>query len=100
MTDIIDKNIDFLNGETYGKQLIVKHTQDIPESFIDQLKAKRFASQNAPMGDFHQVASIPTVIYEQWLRSGYDAQKEPIAKTVAKLKAEHLDAFLTTDKRI
>jgi hypothetical protein len=100
MTNIIDSDYVFHDGETYGKQLVIEHKQEIPESFLDTLKAKRFASQGAPMGDFHHVASIPTVIYEEWLRQGYDAQKEPLAKTVAKLKAEHLDAFLTTDKRI
>lgn len=100
MTQIIDIDNVFHDGETYGKQLVIEHRQEIPESFLDRLKAKRNATSGAPMGDFHQVASIPTVIYEEWLRQGYDAQKEPIAKTVAKLKAESLDAFLTTDKRI
>lgn len=101
MNQIIhDINVDFLDGETYGKQLIVEHKQEIPQSFIDKLKAKRFESQNAPMGDFHQVASIPTAVYEKWLRDGYNAQHEPISRTVAKLKAEHLDAFLTTDRRV
>lgn len=101
MTSLIhDIDVAFLDGETYGKQLIVEHKQEIPQTFLDELKAIRNGSNARPMGDFHQVASIPVAVYEKWLREGYDASKEPIRNTVAKLKAESLEYFLTTDKRI
>ena len=99
MTKIIDAAVNFHDGETYGRKLIIEHSQEIPDSFLDSLKAQRFESQNAPMGDFHRVASIPAVVYEKWLRDGYDAQKEPIAKTLAKLRHESLEYFITTNKR-
>lgn len=100
MTNLIDVGVAFHEGDTYHQKLIIEKTQDIPESFLDRLKSIRDASSSRPMGNFHQVASIPTIIVEKWLREGFDVQKEPIRETIKRLKAEHLDGFLTTDKRI
>lgn len=96
---LIDHQVEFLNGDETNP-LLIKKTQELPQEFLDSLKAERDASTSKPAGEFHRVASIPTVVYEKWLKEGYDAQKEPIAKTLAKLKAEHLDYFITTNKAI
>lgn len=97
---IHDQLISFHDGLDTSSQLTIERTQEITTDFLDALAEKRKASSGAPMGNFHQVASIPTILYEQWLREGYDISREPISKTVARLKAESLDYFLTTDKRI
>jgi hypothetical protein len=99
MTKIIDPTVEFLEGD-HDAQLVVKHQQDIPQEHLDSLKEARAASTTRKMGDWHRAASIPTSVYEAWLRSGYDAQKEPIAKTMAKLRQEGLDYFITTDRRL
>lgn len=97
MTKLIDTNVNFLTDDD---NLVVKKTQEITQDYLDALKAERNESTARPAGDFHRAASIPVVVYERWLRDGYDARQEPIAKTLAKLKAEGLDYFITTDKRL
>lgn len=94
---IIDNTYAFHEG---SNGLTIAHQQDIPKSFLDRLKEARDGSTAAPAGEFHHAASIPVVVYEKWLREGYDAQKEPISKTIAKLREEHLDGFIATNKRL
>ena len=51
-------------------------------------------------GTFTIACSVPTIIHEEWLREGYDMTREPAHKTIARLKARGLDAFIATNKRI
>lgn len=80
--------------------LTIQRVQEIPQWWVDQLKDERFASKHRPTREYHRAASVPQAVVDQWLREGYDIFKEPIAKTLAKLKAEGLDAFITTDKQL
>lgn len=93
----IDPSIDF-EDDVGHKGLLIKHSQEITPEWLDTLKAEKMASTSAPAGEFHRVASIPVVVYEKWLREGYDPTKEPMAKTLAKLSTEGLDHFITTNK--
>jgi hypothetical protein len=77
----------------------IKREQFIPQEFLDDLADSRLRSSTERMGDFVKVASIPAAVYEKWLREGYDVGKEPVTKTIAKLKAESLEAFLASTKR-
>lgn len=77
----------------------IKRQQHIPQEFLDDLADSRLRSSTERMGDFVKVASIPAAVYEKWLREGYDVGKEPVRKTIAKLKAENLEAFLASTKR-
>jgi len=79
-----------------------KHTQDISQSFLDDIKDQRNASKDRREGDFMSVAQIPVVIVEKWMREGFDIMtgEHSAADSVKKLKAENLDAFLTTEKRV
>lgn len=79
-----------------------KHTQEIPQSFLDDIKDQRNASLDRREGDYMSVAQIPVVIVEKWMREGFDIMtgEHSAADIVKKLKAENLDAFLTTDKRV
>ena len=95
---LLNPTLDFHeHGEL---DLAIEHTQEIPQSFLDQLKEARDGSVSSLAGNFHHAASIPVVVYEKWLREGYDAQKEPIKATLAKLRSEHLDYFIATNKRL
>jgi hypothetical protein len=91
-----DIKVDF-DENTDG--LLITKTQDIPQEYIDYLKAYR--ADNAGLaGEYHRAASIPAIVHEKWLAEGYDCTVEPIRKTLAKLKAEGLDYFITTDKQL
>ena len=83
--------------------LVRKHTQEIPTWHLDKLKEQRNASSQQREGEFMRVASIPTVVVEKWMREGFDILSDKNitgADIVKRLKAENLDAFLTTDKSI
>ena len=92
-----DTNLDFKES---GDSLLITKAQEIPDWWIQQLKEERFQSKNAPTGNFHRAASIPKDLHEAWLLQGYDCTREPIRKTLAKLKSEGLDYFITTDKQL
>lgn len=99
-TQLINPNITF--HDDTDAAFVVKKEQSIPQSFLDRLKVERDESSNNRMGDYHRLASIPTVVVEKWLREGFDIyDKNTTAKEiVARLKNENLEAFLTTTKRI
>lgn len=94
---IHDINVDFAEN-TDG--LVIQKSQEITQEYIDSLKDARFDSKHRPSGDYHRAASIPVVVVEKWLKEGYDVYNEPVKKTLAKLKAEGLDYFITTDKAL
>lgn len=79
-----------------------KRTQEIPKSFLDSLKQQRDDSLNYKEGDYMRVASIPTVIVEKWMKEGFNIFDQNVngKDIVKRLKAEGLDAFLTTEKSI
>lgn len=99
-TELINPDITF--EDDTDNALVVKKEQQIPKSFLDRLKTERDASSNNKMGDYHRIASIPTVVVEKWMREGFNIwDKNVTAKEiVARLHSESLDAFLTTTKRI
>jgi hypothetical protein len=99
-TELINPDITF--EDDTDNALVVKKEQAIPQSFLDRLKDSRDESANNRMGDYHRVASIPTVVVEKWMREGFNIwDKNVTAKEiVARLKLENLDAFLTTTKNI
>lgn len=82
--------------------LFNKRTQEIPQSFLDSLKEQRINSTNQKEGDYMRVASIPTVIVEKWMKEGFNIFDRNVdgKDIVKRLKAEGLDAFLTTEKSI
>ena len=49
-----------------------------------------------------RVASIPTVIVEKWMKEGFNIFDQNVdgKDIIKRLKAEGLDAFLTTEKSI
>lgn len=96
------KLFDSINGliRGPGDELAIKRTQEIPDWYLDELKSDKLDSTRAPAGDFHRVCAVPVALYEQWLAEGYDVHKEPAEETCKRLRAAHLDAFITTNKRI
>lgn len=96
-TKLIQSNTDFIHE---SDALVRKHTQNITQAFLDDLKDARNESTSKPMGEFHKVASIPTVVAEKWLREGFDLWEATGEQIVRKLKAEDMGAFMATEKRV
>lgn len=94
---LLGVNTDFIQQ---GDDVIRKHTQTISQSFLDDLKDSRNASTEQREGDFMRVASIPTVVVEQWLREGFNIWEATGPEIVKRLKDQNLDGFMATDKRI
>jgi hypothetical protein len=82
--------------------LVLKKSQEIPQSLLDSIKAKRDDSINHREGEFMHVASIPAVIAEKWMREGFNILDPNVngKEIVRRLRAENLDAFLTTEKSL
>ena len=78
--------------------LIIQKTQTVSDGFLRDLADKRLASHNVREADYMHVASIPVCIVDKWMKEGYDVFREPIRKSVAKLKHENLEYFLATAK--
>jgi hypothetical protein len=97
-TKLIESNVDFVDGDGVNT-LTVKRYQDIPQEFLDGLAEDRKLSTNRA-ADFHKAASIPAAVHELWLSQGYDCTKEPVKKTLAKLRTEGLEYFIATEKRL
>ena len=85
-----DKNIQF----TIGK------AQEIPADFVSNLKKLKADSMGHREGDFMRVASVPTIVHEQWLKEGFDMMKEDPKAILKRLRDQHLDAFITTNKKV
>ena len=94
---LIQSNTDFIMD---AGDLVRKHTQTISQAFLDDLKDARNDSNSKPAGEFHRIASIPTVIAEKWLREGFDLWEATGEQIVRKLKTEDMGAFMATEKRI
>ncbi len=82
--------------------LFIQRSQNIPQQLIDDIADHRKESSGKREGNYMKVASIPTVIVEKWMSEGFNIfdQNVDIKDIVKRLKAENLDAFLTTDKSI
>lgn len=99
-----DVNLLGVETELYADNdnFIRKNTQDITQEFLDGLKDHRNNASGKREGEFMRVASIPTVIVEKWMSEGFNIFDQNVngKEIVRRLKAENLDAFLTTDKSI
>ena len=96
------KKIEDLNWQLGHNSdgLFVKKEQNIPDEFLRTNYAQRVASSNAPMGNYHRVASIPVIVADKWMKEGfniYDGSVTP-QEIIKKLKSENLEGFLTSNK--
>ena len=95
---ILDTEYKLIEGDSESNKLGIVRAQEIPSSFLDDLKEQRLSSNSAPTGNFMKLASIPTSVVETWKRQGFDIHKESAKAIVARLRKENLDAFLATNK--
>lgn len=85
-----------------GDKAVFKRTQDLGNHFLSDLASKRIETSNSRMGDFHHIASIPTVIIENWLAEGFNIyDKNVTAKDIVKrLQGLDMTGLMATSKRI
>lgn len=97
INDLTQSNTDFIyeHGDVTRK-----HTQNISQKFLDDLKDARNESTSRPMGEFHRVASIPTVIVEKWMREGFNLWEATGKEIVSRLQKENLDMFMATERKV
>ena len=107
MTQKIDNSnikLDGVNNEfEYNADgLVLKKTQEIPQSLLDSIKEQRNQSSSRTEGEFMKVASIPAVIAEKWMREGFNILDPNVngKEIIKRLRAENLDAFIATEKSI
>jgi len=53
-----------------------------------------------PSGDLLCVAVIPTAIIDRWWREGFRYTEHTHSEMLARLRAENMQKFITTSKRI
>lgn len=94
--DIIDTHVRLLES---GGELGVAYEQEITSEFLQECQ-DRFVGTKDPTGELLCVASIPTALVDRWMREGFNVFEEPIAASVARLKAENFGKFVLTSKRI
>ena len=96
-TQFIDQNVAF---EENSEGLVIERYQEIPQSFIDNLRAEKANSSSVREGEYMRAASIPVAVVEKWVREGFDFWNASAREIVAKLKSEGLDYFVTTEKQL
>lgn len=99
MSRFIQSDFKLHKGDE-SSHFVVERYQDIPQEFLDQLAEDRKESSTSRMKDFHKVASIPEVLVQKWLREGFDIYQADVKEILAKLRAESLDYFIATERRI
>lgn len=77
-----------------------KYSQNISQSYLDELKDIRNESKNQREGEFMRVASIPVAIINQWRLEGFDYAEHKGQEIIQRLNAQDLGAFMTTEKKI
>lgn len=104
---VLDSLVSFAEDHSdsaAGPQLVIKHTQDIPDDYISKLKRDKIDSDHDSTGDLLRVATIPIEVLQKWDREGFHIEEHlsipGLHKIINRLKAESLDAFITTNKRI
>lgn len=97
---LLDEEVAFDQDRTTN-DLIIRHAQHIPDSFISDLKANKIDSVNTRSGEMMLALSVPVSVIEDMKRLyNFDAMEAPIAKVRKMLERLHLDAFIATNKRV
>lgn len=97
--ELIDAEARFRIEEDH---VVRKMTQDLPDSFLANLRERRDASRNTLTGNFHHVASIPVALAEKWKLEGFDIfdKNVTIPEILKRLNREDMQALIATSKTI
>ena len=82
-------------------KLVIRKDQIITPELLAATHEARLQTERE--GEFMHVAAIPTVIVEEWMNQGFNILTDrniTARQIVARLKAQGLDQFLATSKRV
>ena len=97
---MFDAEVSF-DQDRSTNDLIIRHSQHIPDDFVSDLKANKIDSRRSRSGDMMLALSVPVeVIHDMQRLYNFDAMNAPIKEVRAMLQRMQLDAFIATDKRI
>ncbi len=81
--------------------VVRRDTQYFPDSYWDGLQWARSEQTKASRcKNFHKVADVPAIFYTKYLAQGFDLYRESAKDIVARLKADGLHDFVTTEKSV
>ena len=83
-----------------GDGLAIKRVTHFSDDFLSSLACERSAKAGLRAAETDRVASIPTQVVDVWLRQGFDVYRATPKAILARLRAENLHAFITTDKSL
>lgn len=85
-----------------GDKATIRRQQEIPARFWDRLLETKRIQDSKPVGEFLQVASIPTLVVEEWFRQGFNMfdKNVTVHDILARLRAEDKDKLITTTRQI
>lgn len=85
-----------------GNTAIIRRTQEIPASFLDDLADERQASKHLKMGNFVKAASIPVFIVEKWMAEGFNIYdpNNGLADILKRLQSEDMEKLLATEHNL
>lgn len=93
----IDAKVDFHEN---SEGLVIEKYQEIPQEYVDGLRAEKANSKSVREGEYMRAASIPVVVVEKWISEGFDFWNASAKEILAKLRMENLDYFITTEKQV
>ncbi len=88
---------------TLGRDMdgqFVHHRQELDTDFLDTLKSERHAKAHMRTRELSRVASVPTFVWELWMRQGRDPHNATARQIVSWLNADNLGTFVTTPKSV
>jgi hypothetical protein len=97
MTSLIDPEVSF--GDN-ADGLFIHQRQVISDDFLETLKSERLAKAAVRTGELNRVASVPTLVWEIWMKQGRDPHNASARQIVAWLEREDMHAFVTTNGRV
>lgn len=97
--ELIGIEDDYHDGDGRD-EIIHERTQYFPDNYWKGLDWAREQQAKGRLGNFHKVASVPSIFYVKYLNEGFDISREPAREVVKRLKQDGLDAFVTTNRRV
>jgi hypothetical protein len=103
---ILPGNVEFHDTNRHltleDDRAIIRRQQEIPENFWQRLRELKHVQDTKPVGEFLQVASIPTTIVEEWFAEGFNIfdKNTTVQMILSRLHAEDKERLITTSRQI
>ena len=94
--ELISQRVRFHND--LDARFGIERHQEIPDWHLDDLCHEFDYNKNHRAGEMHRVASVPTVVVDEWARAGFDIHTETPEAILRRLRLGGLDRFITSPK--